>query len=150
MSARSERERTNRSMLRVRDTLDRDFAQPLDIAELAQRAAMSPDHLIRTFKRVFGETPHRYLQRRRLERAMALLREADLSVTEICLAVGYSSLGAFSELFTSVVSCSPSEYRVQASDGASGPTTGFVMAWTRPSTFTHQSISRKRDVNDGA
>ena len=87
------RERTNRTMLRVRDSLDRDYATALDLEAMARLAHLSPDHLIRTFRAVFGETPHRYLQRRRIERAMFLLRTTDRDVTDVCLAVGFSSLG---------------------------------------------------------
>ena len=104
------RERTNRAMLRVRDTLDRDYDQDLDVEALARLVHVSPDHLIRTFRAVFGETPHRYLQRRRVERAMFLLRTTDLDVTEVCLAVGFTSLGTFSRMFSAVVGQSPSEY----------------------------------------
>lgn len=138
-------------MLRVRDRIDREHAEPLDLATLAADVAMSPDHLVRTFRRVFGETPHRYLQRRRLERAMALLRTTDLSVTDICVAVGHESLGAFSQLFTEVVGCSPTAYRAQ---GRTLPTTAvpgpFLMAWTRPSTHTNPSISRKRPTGSAS
>ncbi len=136
-------ERRHREMLRVRDHIDRAYAEPLDVAALAALVHVSPDHLVRTFRRVFGETPHRYLQRRRLERAMLLLATTDLPVTDVCLAVGYESLGAFSELFSSVVGCSPSAYRERTvlPAGVPGP---FVMAWTRPSSHTHASVSRKR------
>src|SRR6201991_4729135 len=104
------REDTNRSMLRVRDTIDRSFDQDLDLEALARVAHLSPDHLIRTFRSVFGETPHRYLQRRRIERAMFLLRTTDRDVTDICFAVGFASLGTFSRLFTSLVGEPPSSY----------------------------------------
>ena len=135
------RERTNRTMLRVRDSLDRDYATALDLEAMARMAHLSPDHLIRTFRAVFGETPHRYLQRRRIERAMFLLRTTDRDVTEVCLAVGFSSLGTFSRLFSAVVGRSPSDY---ARSRTPQPVPGcFMMAWTRPSTFT--SISEKRD-----
>ena len=90
-------------MLRVRDTIDRDYDTELDVEALARLVHVSPDHLIRTFRSVFGETPHRYLQRRRIERAMFLLRTTDLDVTEVCLAVGFTSLGTFSRLFSAVV-----------------------------------------------
>jgi AraC-like DNA-binding protein len=137
--------RTNRAMLRIRDLIDRDYAGDLDLASLARQAHLSADHLIRTFASVFGETPHRYLQRRRIERAMFLLRTTDLPVTQVCLDVGYSSLGAFSELFAAVVGVSPSAYRA---DEHRHPPLGahhhFVMAWTRPSTHTSPSISRKQ------
>ncbi len=129
------RERTNRAMLRVRDALDRDYASELDLDALAASAHVSPDHLIRTFRSVFGETPHRYLQRRRIERAMFLLRTTDLAVTDVCLSVGYTSLGTFSRLFSAVVGMSPSQY---ARGGPPLPVPGcFVMRWTRPSSFTH-------------
>lgn len=141
-------ERRNRAMLRVRDTIDRDYARDLDLEALAELCAYSPDHLVRTFAAVFGETPHRYLQRRRLERAMYLLRTTDQSVTDVCMSVGYSSLGAFSELFTQVVGTSPSEYRATA-DPVPEVHHAFARAWTRPSSHTHPSISRKRP-DDGA
>jgi AraC-like DNA-binding protein len=101
----------NRRMLRARDTIDRSFAAPLDVAALARVAHVSTAHFARQFRAVFGETPHRYLQRRRLERAMELLRDTDLSVTEVCLDVGFASLGTFSRTFSAVVGESPSAYR---------------------------------------
>ena len=120
-------------MLRVRDTIDRSYGADLDVEALARLANLSPDHLIRTFRSVFGETPHRYLQRRRVERAMNLLRSTDLDVTEVCLAVGFTSLGTFSRLFSAVVGESPTAY---AARGPLPPAAGcFTMAWTRPSTF---------------
>ena len=106
------RERTNRAMLRVRDTLDRDYDQVLDIEALARLVHVSPDHLIRTFRAVFGETPHRYLQRRRVERSMFLLRETDRSVTDVCFDVGFSSLGTFSRTFREILGETPSQYRL--------------------------------------
>ena len=127
------RERTNRAMLRVRDTLDRDYDHDLDIEALARLVHVSPDHLIRTFRAVFGETPHRYLQRRRVERAMFLLRSTDRSVTDICMAVGFSSLGTFSRVFRDVVGEPPSVYRRR---GPLPPVPScFAMAWLRPSSF---------------
>jgi AraC-like DNA-binding protein len=132
-----EQVRTNREMLRVRDRIDRDYADDLDIATIARQTYMSPDHLIRVFASVFGETPHRYLQRRRIERAMYLLRSTDLPVTQVCLQVGYTSLGAFSELFRAVVGVSPSAYRADGHRHPPGDVHHhFVMAWTRPSTHT--------------
>jgi AraC-like DNA-binding protein len=101
----------NRRMLRARDTIDRSFAAPLDVAALARVAHVSPAHFARQFRAVFGETPHRYLQRRRIERAMELLRDTDLPVTEVCLEVGFASLGTFSRTFSAVVGESPSAYR---------------------------------------
>ena len=125
----------SRRMLRARDKMDRSYDKPLDVAALARVALTSEAHFIRTFKETFGETPHRYLQRRRLERAMALLRETERPVTEICLDVGFTSLGSFSRTFTRVVGMSPTAYREAWRSGAG--TAGYVptcvvMAWTRP------------------
>jgi AraC-like DNA-binding protein len=121
-------------MLRARDAIDRDFAQPLSIAALGRIALVSEAHFIRTFRATFGETPHRYLQRRRVERAMALLRNTDRSVTDICFAVGFSSLGTFSRTFRDIVGESPSAFRHQAPKPYRVPTC-FTMSWTRPSSF---------------
>jgi AraC-like DNA-binding protein len=120
-------------MLRVRDTMDRDYARPLDLRALARIAHVSESHLIRTFRATFGETPHRYLQRRRIERAMFLLRESETSVSEICLDVGFTSLGAFSRTFTRIIGVSPSGYRDRAAQ-VSTPSS-HSMTYTRPSSF---------------
>src|SRR5215211_6193750 len=104
-------EECNRRMLRARDAMDRTYAQPLDVPALARIAFVSEAHFIRTFRATFGETPHRYLQRRRVERSMFLLRETDRSVTEICLDVGFTSLGTFSRTFSDIVGEPPSAYR---------------------------------------
>lgn len=101
----------NRRLLRARDTIDRSYAEPLDVAALARVAHVSRAHFARQFRAVFGETPHRYLQRRRIERAMELLRDTDRPVTEVCLDVGFASLGTFSRTFSAVVGESPSAYR---------------------------------------
>ena len=130
MDARLE---SNRHLLRARDTMDRRYAQPLDIPALARVAHVSQAHFIRTFRETFGETPHRYLQRRRVERAMFLLVQSDRSVTEICFDVGFASLGTFSRTFRAVVGASPSEYRSRTARVA--VPTCFAMAWTRPSSF---------------
>jgi AraC-like DNA-binding protein len=127
-------EDSNRRMLRARDAMDRSYAEPLDIARLARIAVVSEAHFIRTFRGVFGETPHRYLQRRRVERAMAALRETDLSVTEICFAVGFGSLGTFSRTFKEIVGESPAGFRKRMAGAAMAPTC-FVKSWTRPSSF---------------
>jgi AraC-like DNA-binding protein len=96
---------------RVRDRIDRDYTQPLDVEALARGANMSAGHLSREFRRAYGESPYSYLMTRRIERAMALLRRGDLSVTEVCFAVGCSSLGTFSTRFTELVGMPPSAYR---------------------------------------
>ncbi len=102
---------------RVRDRIDREYARPLDVEALARGAHMSAGHLSREFRRAYGESPYSYLMTRRIERAMALLRRGDLSVTEVCFAVGCSSLGTFSTRFSELVGMSPSAYR-RAADGA--------------------------------
>jgi AraC-like DNA-binding protein len=104
---------------RVRDRIDRDYAQPLDVEALARGAHMSAGHLSREFRVAYGESPYSYLMTRRIERAMALLRRGDLSVTDVCFAVGCSSLGTFSTRFTELVGVPPSTYRAQTA-GAAG------------------------------
>jgi AraC-like DNA-binding protein len=106
-----ETEDLNRRMLRARDAMDRAYAEPLDVPTVAAVAHVSEAHFIRTFRAVFGETPHRYLQRRRVERSMFLLRETDRSVTDVCLDVGFTSLGTFSRTFREIVGETPSGYR---------------------------------------
>ena len=128
-------EQVNRRLLRARDTMDRHYAEPLDVASVAAVAFMSKAHFIREFRRVFGETPHRYLQRRRVERAMFLLRTTDAPIVEICFAVGFTSVGTFGRTFAEIVGSSPSRYRA-AADGVIEPNSGsFIMRWGRPSTF---------------
>ena len=122
-------------MLRARDHMDHHYAEPLDIPTLAAIAHVSEAHFIRTFPAVFGETPHRYLQRRRVERAMFLLRTTDRPVTDICFETGFSSLGTFSRTFTAIVGETPTEHR-RRSEVQPVPSC-FAMAWTRPSTHTH-------------
>jgi AraC-like DNA-binding protein len=104
-------EESNRRLLRARDAMDRAYAEPLDVRAVAAVAHVSEAHFIRSFRAVFGETPHRYLQRRRVERSMFLLRETDRSVTDICLDVGFTSLGTFSRTFRDIVGETPSRYR---------------------------------------
>jgi transcriptional regulator GlxA family with amidase domain len=130
-------EEANRRLLRARDVMDRTYAQPLDIPALARIACVSEAHFIRTFRSTFGETPHRYLQRRRVERSMFLLRETERSVTDICLEVGFNSLGTFSRTFAEITGQSPTLYRQQAEVRAAP--TCFTMAWTRPSSFGEAS-----------
>jgi len=107
-----EAENFNRRLLRARDAMDRAYAEPLDVKAVAAVAFVSPAHFSRSFRAVFGETPHRYLQRRRVERSMFLLRETDRSVTDICFDVGFTSLGTFSRTFTRIVGETPSGYRL--------------------------------------
>jgi AraC-like DNA-binding protein len=121
--------------------MDRCYADALDIEWLAGSLGLSRAHFIRSFRDTFGETPHRYLQRRRLERAMALLRETDSSVTEICFDVGFSSLGTFSRTFREVVGESPREYRERAAPQADVPGC-FAMTWDRPASGTFGEDSR--------
>jgi AraC-like DNA-binding protein len=106
---------------RARDRMDREYAKPLDVEALARDAHMSAGHFSRQFRQAYGESPYSYLMTRRIERAMALLRRGDLSVTEVCFEVGSSSLGTFSTRFTELVGMSPSAYR----DAATGATAGI-------------------------
>ena len=117
---------------RVRDRIDREYAQPLDVEALARGAHMSAGHLSREFRLAYGESPYSYLMTRRVERAMALLRRGDLSVTEVCFAVGYGSLGTFSTRFTELVGVPPSTYRRQALRGPADLPSCVVKQVTRP------------------
>ena len=117
---------------RVRDRIDREYAQPLDVEALARGAHMSAGHLSREFKLAYGESPYSYLMTRRIERAMALLRRGDLSVTDVCFAVGCSSLGTFSTRFTELVGMPPSAYRRQATVAAAGIPSCVAKQVTRP------------------
>jgi AraC-like DNA-binding protein len=111
-----------RLLRRVRDRIDREYAQPLDVEALARGVHMSAGHLSRQFRAAYGESPYSYLMTRRIERAMTLLRRGDLSVTEVCFEVGCSSLGTFSTRFSELVGVSPSVYRrIGAGDGAGIP-----------------------------
>lgn len=114
---------------RARDTIDRDYASPLDVPALARVALMSPGHFSRSFRTAFDETPYSHLMTRRIERAKALLRRGDLTVTEVCLAVGCTSLGSFSSRFTELVGESPSAYRSR--DHAEGAAVPACVAKTR-------------------
>jgi AraC-like DNA-binding protein len=126
-------EESNRRLLRARDAMDHTYADALDVPALARIAHTSEAHFSRTFRATFGETPHRYLQRRRVERAMYLLRRTDRDVTDICFEVGFSSLGTFSRTFSEIVGESPSEFRRKGEIKA--VPSCFAMAWTRPSSF---------------
>ncbi|MET9779677.1 AraC family transcriptional regulator [Nocardiopsis alba] len=128
-----ERERQNLRLLRARDAMDRDYAYPLDVPALARLAHLSPSHFTRLFRDTFGETPYRYLRRRRLERACALLRDTDTPVTDIALMVGFESLGTFSRTFTEVIGRPPTRYRAEVAP-VHVPAC-FIKAWTRHGGF---------------
>ena len=132
---------------RAKDLADRCYAEPLDVPALARAALSSRAHFIRSFKQAYGETPHRYLQRRRIERATELLRGTEQSVTEICLAVGFRSVGSFSAAFRSVVGESPVAYRdrVRAAPPAQVPAC-FALMWTRPigSSTSREAAAERR------
>jgi AraC-like DNA-binding protein len=117
---------------RVRDRMDREYAQPLDVEALARDAHMSAGHLSRQFKLAYGESPYSYLMTRRIERAMALLRRGDLSVTEVCFEVGCASLGTFSTRFTELVGMPPSAYRRQAAGAMAGMPPCVAKQVTKP------------------
>ncbi|HWB76139.1 MAG TPA: helix-turn-helix transcriptional regulator [Nannocystaceae bacterium] len=117
---------------RVRDRIDREYAQPLDVEALAEGVGMSAGHLGREFKAAYGESPYAYLMTRRIERAMALLRRGDISVTAVCFEVGCSSLGTFSTRFTELVGCSPSAYRRDAARATVGMPSCVARQVTRP------------------
>jgi AraC-like DNA-binding protein len=117
---------------RVRDRIDRDYAQPLDVEALARDAHMSAGHFSRQFRLAYGESPYGYLMTRRIERAMALLRRGDLSVTDVCFAVGCSSMGTFSTRFTELVGMPPSVYRRQAAEATAGMPPCVAKQVTKP------------------
>jgi transcriptional regulator GlxA family with amidase domain len=117
---------------RVRDRMDREYAQPLDVEALARGVNMSAGHLSRQFKLAYGESPYSYLMTRRIERAMALLRGGDMSVTEVCFAVGCSSLGTFSSRFTELVGMPPSSYREQTAHVTAGMPSCVEKQITKP------------------
>ena len=124
--------RTLAQLRRVRDRIDREYAQPLDVEALAHAVSMSAGHLSRQFKLAYGESPYGYLMTRRIERAMALLRRGDLSVTEVCFAVGCSSLGTFSSRFTELVGMPPSTYRRHAARTTAGIPSCVAKQVTKP------------------
>lgn len=130
--AGQQRLRTLALLRRVRDRIDRDYTQPLDVEALARGVHMSAGHLSREFRRAYGESPYSYLMTRRIERAMALLRRGDLSVTEVCFAVGCSSLGTFSTRFTELVGVPPSTYRQRSADALAGMAPCVAKQVTRP------------------
>ena len=145
--AEAQRLRDLRLLRKVKDRIDRDYAHPLDVEALAHGVHMSAGHLSREFKRAYGEPPYSYLMTRRIERAMALLRRGDLSVTDVCFQVGCSSLGTFSTRFTELVGVSPSAYRAQV---ATEIEEGVAVAET-PSCITKQVTRpiRARSIRNG-
>ena len=123
----------SRHLLRVRDLIDSAYAEQLDVAALARSAAVSPAYFNRSFKAAFGETPHQYVMTRRMERAKAMLRTGDMSVTDVCFAVGFSSLGSFSTQFKRLVGDTPSAYRDRdGHDQLAKLPNCYVRMWTRP------------------
>jgi AraC-like DNA-binding protein len=143
------------ALRRARDLIDRDYADPLDLDALAREAGYSKYHFARAFAAAYGEVPRAYLTRGRIERAKELLRAANLSVTEVCLAVGFESLGSFSARFRQLVGQTPSDYRQEAARaGGPPPVPGcVVLMWTRPHTENEQSVrnggaSHRRSLRD--
>jgi AraC-like DNA-binding protein len=127
---------------RARDLLDREYAQPLNVPMMARAASMSPSHFSRRFRDAYGESPYGYLQTRRVERAMALLRRGELSVTDVCMAVGFTSLGSFSSTFTRLIGEPPSAYRVRDHSQFTPVPPCVAKAWTRPGRNgeAHQAV----------
>ncbi len=121
-----------RRLRRARDRMDREFAQPLDVPALARTALMSQAHFTRRFREAYGETPYSYLMTRRIERAKALLRDGEMNVTEVCLEVGWTSLGSFSARFTELVGEAPSAYRARAHGQLETVPSCQTMKLTRP------------------
>ena len=128
---------------RVRDRIDREYARPLDVEALARDAHMSAGHFSREFKLAYGESPYSYLMTRRIERAMALLRRGDLSVTEVCFEVGCSSLGTFSTRFTELVGVPPSTYRAQTAQATAEMPSCHAKQVTRPIRNREARVSRR-------
>jgi transcriptional regulator GlxA family with amidase domain len=140
-----------RRLRRARDRMDREYAQPLDVPALARTALMSPAHFSRRFREAYSETPYSYLMTRRIERAKALLRRGDLSVTDVCFAVGCTSLGSFSARFTELVGETPSMYRARSHDELRGLSPCQAMVMTRPRKAgakgeRNRAVSEKRSV----
>lgn len=136
------------ALRRVRDLIDRSFAEPLSVPTLAREAGMSPGHFQRMFKAAFGESPYGYLMTRRIERAQALLRRGDLTVTEVCMQVGATSLGSFSANFTRLVGMPPREYRAQPHDALRGVPGCIAKQATRP-VAPNRSVLEKRGGTTG-
>lgn len=130
-----------RRLRRARDRMDREYAEPLDVAALARTALMSTAHFARRFRDVYGETPYSYLMTRRIERATSLLRRGDMSVTDVCFAVGCTSLGSFSAKFTQIVGESPSAYRARDHSELEVVPGCQMMVLTRPRKPARETIS---------
>src|ERR1700712_1264051 len=141
-------EDARRRLLRARDLIDRGYARPLDVDELARVAVMARSHFIREFKRVFAETPYRYLQRRRVERAMFLLRHGTDTVTEVCGKVGFTSLGTFSRTFTAIVGLAPTAYREAATETGQTAPTSFAMRWSRPAGYSKPRVPDNHEPHE--
>ncbi len=135
-------EDSNRRLLRARDMIDRDYARPLDVPALARVALMSEAHFIREFRAAFGETPHRWLQRRRVERAMFLLTQTELPIMDVCLDVGFTSLGSFGRTFRRIVGKTPTQFR-QGNSPERVPAC-FTMTWNRPSSFGEAAANERK------
>jgi AraC-like DNA-binding protein len=136
-----------RRLRRARDRMDREYAQPLDVSALARTALMSPAHFSRRFREAYSETPYSYLMTRRIERAKALLRRGDMSVTDVCFAVGCTSLGSFSARFAELVGETPSVYRARNHDELRGMSPCQAMVLTRPRR-TRADAARNRAVSE--
>ena len=134
---------------RARDRMDRDYAEPLDVPALAAEALMSVGHFQRSYKEAYGETPYAHLMTRRVERAAWLLRQGDLSVTDVCMQVGCTSLGSFSARFTELMGETPSDYRARSHDERAGIPSCVAKQLDRP-TRTSRSGSEKRAAVSGA
>jgi len=127
------------ALRRARDRMDRDYAEPLDVSALARVAHLSPAHFARRFRAAYGETPYSYLMTRRIERAQELLRRGELSITDVCVAVGCTSLGSFSSRFTEIVGLTPSAYRARALSAIQQLPPKTVMVGMRPSRIREAS-----------
>jgi transcriptional regulator GlxA family with amidase domain len=145
-AAEAQRLRDLALLRRVRDRMDREYAQPLDVEALARDVNMSAGHLSRQFKLAYGEPPYSYLMTRRIERAMALLRGTDMSVTDVCFAVGCSSLGTFSTRFTELVGMSPSTYRREAAGEMAGVPPCVAKQVTKPIRNREARVSESQLV----
>ncbi|WP_218221200.1 helix-turn-helix transcriptional regulator [Nesterenkonia sp. Act20] len=146
-SREEQRRRTLELMRRVRDRIDRDYARPLDVEELARSVHLSGGYLGRQFKQAYGESPYSYLMTRRVERAMTLLRRADMTVTEVCFAVGFSSLGTFSTRFTELVGVPPSTYRSTETHALAGIPPCLAKQVSRPLRSTARKQVGNREAH---